>query len=178
MLKNLPQSTIQYIVDELPPFTGVLLIKTNELGEVIDFHGPYSKYLRLKPEIGKPIHEYVPALFAMIPPPILPMILNKIQSNSNVYSDIHIIESSQNEFLIFIVDQTHEVDSIREIIQKMNENKLKTETVKTDECINPFVVFDFLSLIVDGDDAIINSEVPKWFSMLKPEYSKNDRIEK
>ncbi len=50
MLKNLPQSTIQYIVDELPPFTGVLLIKTNEIGEVIYFHGPYKKYLRQKTE--------------------------------------------------------------------------------------------------------------------------------
>jgi len=179
MLKDLPHHTIKYLVDELPPFTGILLIKTNESGNIIDFHGPHKKYLRSKPEIGKPVHEYVPALFSMIPPLLSPMVLNRIQSNSTVYADIHLIESTKNEFLIFIVDQTHEVDSIREIIQKINETKLQSDSIKsTDKSndFNPFVVFDYLSLRIIDNEAVINSEIPSWFSLLRPEYSKNNRI--
>lgn len=69
MLSSLPHSIIVYLINELPPYTGILLIKTNSKGEIIDFHGPYKDYLRSEPEKGKPIHEYVPALYAMIPPP-------------------------------------------------------------------------------------------------------------
>jgi signal transduction histidine kinase len=180
MLRNLPHHTIKYLVDELPPFTGILLIKTNEQGNIIDFHGPHKKYLRSKPEIGKPIHEYVPALFSMIPPTISPMVLNRIQSNSNVYTDIHMVESTQNEFIVFIVDQTHEVDSIREIIQKINESNLNSDSNKSadkNNDFNPFVVFDYLSLEITENEAIIKSEIPSWFGLLKPEYSKNDRID-
>ncbi len=174
MLRNLPHHTIKYLVDELPPFTGILLIKTNEQGNIIDFHGPHKKYLRSKPEIGKPIHEYVPALFSMIPPTISPMVLNRIQSNSNVYTDIHMVESTQNEFIVFIVDQTHEVDSIREIIQKINESNLNSDSNKSadkNNDFNPFVVFDYLSLEITENEAIIKSEIPSWFGLLKPEYS-------
>ncbi|MFK5854794.1 MAG: HAMP domain-containing sensor histidine kinase [Bacteroidota bacterium] len=180
MLRNLQHHTIKYLVDELPPFTGILLIKTNEEGNIIDFHGPHKKYLRAKPEIGSPIHEFVPALFSMIPPLVSPMVLNRIQSNSLIYADIHLIESNENEYLIFIVDQTHEVESIRDIMQKINENKFRTESNKTDnkdQEFNPFVVFDYLNLkIIDDENAVISSDIPNWFNILQPDLSKNQII--
>ncbi len=180
MLQNLPQEIIKYLIDELPPFTGVLIIKTNEDGNIIDLYGPHKEYLREKPEIGKPIHEYIPALFSMIPPLVSPMILNKIQSNSTVYADIHLVETEHNEYWIFLVDQNREVKSIRQIIQKINEDKLRHESDKATEVsdsFNPLVVFDYLSLKIEDDkNAIINSSIPQWFSMLKPDYSKNDTI--
>jgi signal transduction histidine kinase len=179
MLKNLPHHTIKYLVEELPPFTNILLLKINGQGSIIDFHGPHKKYLRSKPEIGKPIHEYIPALFSMIPPLVSPMILNRIQSNSSTYADIHIIKSNKNEFLIFIVDQTHEVEGMREIIQKMNEANFRVESKKDnieDKDFNPTEVFDFFTLEILENEAVINSEIPSWFKLLKPEYSKNDII--
>ncbi len=105
MLSSLPQNIIEYLINELPPFTGVLIIRTDDEGKVIDFHGPHKEYLRAKPEIGKPIHEYVPALYSMIPPLISPMVLNKIKSNNTVYADIHLVEADQNEYWVFFVDQ-------------------------------------------------------------------------
>ena len=112
MLTSLPHNIIEYLINELPPFTGVLIIKTDDKGKIIGFHGPHKEYLRTKPEIGKPVHEYVPALYAMIPPHISPMILNKVLSNSAVYADIHLVEANQNEYWIFLVDQNREAESI------------------------------------------------------------------
>lgn len=180
MLQNLPQEIIKYLIDELPPFTGVLILKTDAEGIVVDLYGPHKEYLREKPEIGKPIHEYVPALYSMIPPLVSPMILNKIQSNSRVFADIHLVETEQNEYWVFLVDQNREVENIRQIIQKINEDKYQQESKKAtlvNDGFNPLVVFDYLSLkIKDDKNAIINSSIPQWFSLLNPDYSENDTI--
>lgn len=180
MLSRLPQDIIKYLIDELPPFTGILIIKTDEEGNVIDFYGPHNEYLREKPEIGKPIHEYVPALYSMIPPLISPMVLNKIKSNNSVYTDIHLVEAEHDEYWIFFVDQNREVESIRQIIQKINEDRIRKESNETkagDGTFNPLVVFDYLSVkIEDNENAIINSKIPPWFSSLAPKYSENDKI--
>ena len=180
MLSSLPRNIIEYLINELPPFTGVLIIKTDDKGKIIGFHGPHKEYLRTKPEIGKPVHEYVPSLYAMIPPHISPMILNKILSNSAVYADIHLVEANQNEYWIFLVDQNREAESIRGIIQKINEDKLRKESEKTivssSDC-NPYAVLDYLCLKIEEDKSvIINSNIPWWFKMLAPEYSENDKI--
>lgn len=180
MLDSLPHDIIKYMVDELPPFTGILIIKTNEDGNVIDMYGPYKEYLRDKPEIDKPVHEYVPALYSMIPPLVSPMVLNKIKSNNSVYADIHLVEGEQNEYWIFFVDQNREAKSIRQIIQKINEDRFCKESGKTkvqSETFNPLNVFDYLSLKVeDNNNTIINSNIPQWFSLLAPKYSENDSI--
>ncbi len=172
MLNNLPEDIIKYLVDELPPFTGVLIIRTDEDGKVIDFHGPHAEYLREIPKSGKAIHEYLPALYSMIPPLISPMILNKIQSNSNVYSDIHIVESNENDYWVFIVDQSHKVEGIRDIIQKMNEEKFSKERKQVKRLIenaSPYEVFgDLILEIISDEEAIIQSNVPEWFRLLAP----------
>lgn len=181
MLSSLPHSIIVYLINELPPFTGILIIKTNKEGKIIDFHGPHKDYLRSEPEKGKPVHEYVPALYAMIPPHISPMILSKILSNNSVYADIHLVEADENECWIFFVDQNREAESIRSIIQKVNEDKLRAESKKAAEsnvASDPFEVFDYLSLKIDeNEDAIITSSIPWWFKKLAPECPENDKID-
>ena len=180
MLNTLPKDIIKYLIDELPPFTGILIIKTDEEGSIIDFYGPHKKYLIDIPEIGKPIHEHVPALYSMIPPLISPMVLNKIKSNNSVYADIHLIETEQDGYWIFFVDQNREAESIRQIIQKINEDKIRKGAHKTNtgnEIFNPFVVFNYLNIkIAEDNKAIIISSLPRWFSLIAPKYSENDTI--
>ncbi len=180
MLNSLPPDILEYLINELPPFTGVLIIKTNDEGIVIDLHGPHNEYLISKPVIGKPVHDYVPALFSMIPPLISPMIINRVQSHNDVYADIHIVEEDQNNYWIFFVDKNREAEYIKGTIQKINEDKLHAVSQTSNsngDFFNPFVVFDYLSLkIEDNENAIINSNIPHWFRMLSSEYSENDKI--
>lgn len=180
MLNNLPQDIIQYLVDELPPFTGILIIRSDSEGNIIDFHGPHKEYLRNEPETGKPIHEYVPALFSMVPPLVSPMVLNKIQSNNSVYADIHIVEGLDNEYWVFFVDQSNNVEGIRDIIQKMNEKKYQKEVSKessSSSTLNPYSVFgDLILEITDDDTGIIRSTVPSWFNLLSPGILTNTSI--
>ncbi len=180
MLSNLPNKIIKYLIDKLPPYSGILMIKTNKDGSIIDFYGPHKYYLPTEPEIGKHIHEYIPALFSMMIPNTLPIVLNNIQLNNSLYADIHIVNTSTDEFWIFIVDQNYTVATIKDELQKINESNFRSESAKTntiDKSFNPFEVFNYLNLlIIDNETAIIDSSIPQWFSMIKPELKKNDKI--
>jgi len=173
MLSNLPEYIVKYLMDELPPFTGILIIKSNSDGKVVDFHGPHKKYLKSEPTIGSYMHEHIPALYSMIPPLVSPMILNRIQSTNSIYTDIHLVGANDGECWVFIVDQNREVESIRDIIQKMNESKLNNAKI----VVNLAEVFNYLSLKVkDDENAIISSAIPHWFSLLTDKYTINDNI--
>jgi len=180
MLINLPKNIVKYLVDELPPFTGILIFKTDAESNIIDFHGSYKEYLTEKPEIGKPIHDYVAAVHSMIPPVISPMVLNKIQTKDSKYSDIHIIKESENEYWLLLNDQSREAESIREILQKINEYKYYNESglsLNNEKTLNALEVFDYLILKIQNDkEAEINGKVPSWLKLLKPNLSKNKNI--
>ncbi len=180
MLNNLPQNIINYLVNELPPFTGILIIKTSSDGEIIDYHGPHNDYLKSKPEPGKSIHEYVPALFAMIPSSESPIVLNKIKSGGSVYADIHIIETEKDEYWLLFVDQNHQVEGIREILQLLNENNLINESSGNNDqngSFNPYDVFGDLGIIVnDENNGIISTTVPDWFLQFSPGFGSNSSI--
>lgn len=180
MLNNLPKSIIKYLVDELPPFTGILIFKTDAESTIIDFHGAHEEYLTEQPEIGKPVHDYVTAVHSMIPPLVSPMVLNKVQIKGSIYSDIHIIKENENEYWLLLIDQSREAESIREILQKINEKKYYNESGlnnAAEHTFNPLEVFDYLSLSILSDaEAEIVGNIPSWFKLLKPHLSKNKKI--
>ena len=180
MLKNLPENIIRYVIEELPPYTGILIFKTDSESNIISYHGPHKEYLRDTPQIGEAIHNYIPALHSMIPPLISPMVLNKIQLHNSVYSDIHIMEGDENEYWVFLIDQSHEVEGIRDILQKMNEAKYQSETGKSiSEQANSSIIdaFDFINLEVLGNGkADIIGNTPDWFNLLKNMSLKDDHF--
>ena len=172
MLNNLPKEVLIYLINELPPFTGVLIVQTDSEGKIINYHGPHKEYLREMPETGKLIHEYVPALFSMIPPLISPMVLNTIKCDSSIYADIHIVEGDDLGYFIFFVDQNHIVEGIKDVLQKMNEDKLSLESksiTSTSSLPNPTKVFgDIIIEPVNNQTAFIRSDIPGWFEKLSP----------
>lgn len=180
MLDNLPKNIVKYLVDELPPYTGILILKIDANSIIIDFHGAYKEYLTEKPEIGKPVYEYILALHSMIPPLISPMVLNKIQIRDSIYCDVHIIEENENEYWLLLIDQSREAESIREILQKINETKYYKESGiehPNESTFNPFEVFNYLNLrIIRDDEAEINGNTPTWFKLIKPDLSENKSI--
>lgn len=177
MLRNLPKEIVKYLVEELPPFTGLLLVKTDENGVIKGYYGQYFDYFTKQPKVGRDIHEYSPALFSMIPPLISPMVLNNIKSTSQNYADIHIVESSANDYWVIFMDQTNEVEKIRDILQQINSKKLKSESGLQTDNKSVFNVFEFLQLKVIGDKiAIVESPVPNWFKQLNHSYTDGDNI--
>lgn len=180
MLDNLPKNIVKYLVDELPPYTGILIFKTDSSSNIIDFHGAHKEYLTKKPEIGKPIYDCVVALHSMIPPLVSPMVLNKIQIENSIYADIHIIRENENEYWILLIDQSREADSIREILQKINESKYYEESGKENSSrntFNPLEVFNYLNLRFKSEtEAVIYGNTPPWLHLLKPDLSENQSI--
>lgn len=79
------------------------------------------------------------------------------------------------------MDQNREAESIRGIVQKVNEEKLRLESKKSIESstgCDPFEVFDYLSLNIDeNENAIITSNIPWWFKVLSPDCSKYEKID-
>ena len=67
MLKNLPLNVVEYLVDKIPPYTGLLLIKVDGKGVVRDWKGNPEEYLRGKLIRNESIEEIVPALSGVCP---------------------------------------------------------------------------------------------------------------
>jgi len=177
MISKLPEEILEYLINELPPFTGVLIIKSDNEGSIIDYMGPHHEYLVNEPVSGKHIHEFVPALYGMIPPLVSPMVLNKIHLKNSVYVDIHIYESSENEFWIFFVDQSHQVAELRDFLQKLNEKKFNKEATRELVTSNPYDVFGDLIMEIESEDkAILRSKIPEWFTDLAPGILTNSSI--
>lgn len=181
MLSIFPQEITEYLISELPPFTGILLIKTDAEGIVDDYYGPYKEYLGKEPKKGKPIHDYVPALFSMIPPMVSPMVLNKITFRTSVIADIHMLMVDENEYWVLFVDQSSETKCIKDLMQKINESKLKSDNKSNNQLatfLKPLEVFGYLCLSVESNEiAVVDGGRPEWFNALKPELINTDKIE-
>ena len=175
MLENLPHNIISYLVEELPPYTGIMIFCTDDEGLIKDFHGPWKEYFSKIPEKEKQIHELIPALFSMIPPLVSPMMLNHIQLGQQKYVDIHIIGGDDNNYWVLMVNQNKAVDGIKEFIQKMNENKFLEQTQPSNISNHNNLlleVFDFLCLeIIDDNQATIFEKKPNWFYLLKHDFN-------
>lgn len=179
MLDNIPKNILKYLIDELPPYTGLLILKTDSDGNILKHYGPHNEYLAQPPEIDKPSHEIVPSLYGMIPPLVSPMVLQNIKSSTGVYTDIHIVDSEDDCYYIFFVNQNHVVDGIKDVLQKINEEKLLNETNQKTTVFSSdlFSIFDYLILeLKDSDTAKIINNIPNWFTKLKPEINKNEVI--
>jgi len=144
MLKDLPLKVVEYLVDKIPPYSGLLMIKVDNNGSIINWKGEPNDYLENKLTKGDIIEERIPALNEMIPCSSSIIKLTKIQLR-NKYTDIHIIK--ENRFCwIIIIDQTKEVESLRELLQHMNEQELNDNNLKPiDISFNPFLNIDKLN---------------------------------
>lgn len=170
MLKNLPLKVIEYLVDKIPPYSGLLMIKVDDKGTIINWKGEPADYLENKLTKGNNIEENIPALNGMIPCSSSVIKLSKIQLR-NKYTDIHIIKENGNCWII-LIDQTKEVENLRELLQHMNEHELNENRIEsTDNSINPFLNFYKLNFATfrrnsDGSFSLL-PVVPDWIKSHK-----------
>ena len=134
MINKLPKDIIGYMIDNIPPFTGIAIIKSDNAGKITGYYGSFDKYIDNFPEKGTQIQDVFPFFEGMIPLPQKSLLLPNMQVSGDTFADIHIVLNDDNSHWFFFMDRTQNVESIREIIQEMNENKLKTEREKKEYC--------------------------------------------
>ncbi len=139
MINKLPKEIIGYMIDNIPPFTGIAIVKTDNSGTVTEFYGSFEKYNDKIPEKGKPVTDLFPFVEGLIPLPQESILLPNIQVAGKTYADIHIVLTEDNNHWLFFMDRTQDVESIREIIQEMNEKQLESKKENKKYCFdNPF----------------------------------------
>ncbi len=170
MLNILPEQILKYLIDKLPPFTGILMIKTSDEGIISGWYGNPTDYLEDTPEVGADISDTVSALYGMIPPLVVPTVLSRIHTKKDSIADIHIAQNEETgEYWVFFVDQTKEVENIRQLLQRLNETQLHAGKIYTG---NPFGALHLLDYITfqkhqNGFFSLVG-EVPRWFPELSP----------
>ncbi len=167
MLKDIPQNVVEYLVDKIPPYTGLLMIKVDSRGIVKNWKGNPEEYLGGTLAVNGSIEEHVPALSGVCPFEQGSVKLTKIQLKDK-YCDIHAVKENGHYWIIFI-DQTREVDSLKDLLQSMNEEQLKSRgNLNTGADDLPFRHLDklnFATFLRHDDGAFsLQPNIPKWIA--------------
>ncbi|RLD91623.1 MAG: hypothetical protein DRJ09_00410 [Bacteroidetes bacterium] len=164
MLKDLPLKIVEYLVEEIPPYSGLLMIKVDNRGVVKNWKGNPKEYLGGKLTENESIEELVPALNGICPFDKGSVKLTKLQLK-NKYCDIHVVKENGHYWIIFI-DQTREVDSLKSLLQNMNEEQLKGRGNKTNSKEMPFRHLDKLNFATflrkDDGSFSLQPNTPGW----------------
>jgi len=167
MLKDIPLNVVEYLVDKIPPYTGLLMIKVDNRGIVKNWKGNPEEYLGGKLAINESIEELVPALNGVCPFDQKSVKLTKLQLKDK-YCDIHVVKENGHYWIIFI-DQTREVDSLKSLLQSMNEEQLKgKKSHNTNAKEVPFRHLDKLNFVTFSRNAdgsfSLQPNVPSWIA--------------
>ena len=173
MIGKLPEQVIKYMINKLPPYTGIFIIRVDNEGKIIDWHGSSKEYMKQKPVKGMDISENIPALMGMIPPLIDPMVLQNIHTYNEKYADIHIIDDYEGSYWVFFVDRSKEAESIRNLQQKFNETLINLQHKKgessTDSRFGQLHILDIVMLEQKKDNLFyLLGETPLWFNDVAP----------
>ncbi len=181
MINKFPKDVIQYMVDNIPPFSGILIINTDTAGFINKWYGSYEKYISIIPKTNDNILEIFPFLEGMIPLPTDTLQLPNIQLSDKNYADIHILSKKNGDHWLFFMNRSNDVESIRELIQKMNEIKLKEEKEEKNSdkyCFdNPFgltYLFDIQIFIKKHNNFFIPlGKTTSWIEEIAPQIKKS-----
>ncbi len=181
MINKLPKDILEYMVDTIPPFTGIFIIKTDRNGTILETFGLEKTFLGGQLKKGEQIQEKLPLVEGLIPLPQKSIQLPKIQIAKDNIADVHIFSRQYGEHWLFFMDKTTDVENIKELIQQMNEAKLQQETEKKQGqtfCFdNPFGRIDLMNVVVllinTHHKATIVGETPEWFRTVAPQIYNN-----
>ncbi len=182
---KLPNKILNYMIDNIPPFAGTFIVRVNGSGKITGWYGTKNRYL---PEGEDPenadITDLYPFLTGMIPPPETNFLLPNIQLANGIYTDVHLFAEDSNTTWIFFLERTQDVESIRELIQKMNETQIELEQKQKETsgqyCFeNPFGRLDLINAVAfrrneDGSFTLISNPI-NWLLKLHPELSKKNK---
>lgn len=160
IMDNLPCNVFEYLLEKITPYSGLLIIETDDSGVILDFSGEYEHYFKKSIERGDHVEDHIASLMGLLPLHEESVVLNKIELPSGVIADIHLIKES-NRYWIVLVDQTDETEKIRPIIQDMNEKELNRKN-GVPNYFQYYHILDFASFKKNGGDFQLLPEVPQW----------------
>jgi signal transduction histidine kinase len=162
---------INYILNEIPPYVGLVVLQADEEGLLKKWYGPVGKYFQQNPTKEVVLEEFAPMLHGMIPPIVNPMLISHVRINENTYVDIHLLHDEQGQTWIFLVDQTRQVEIIHPIIQRFNEEKLgiindhKQSSARG--TLSALYLLDYMSFERVGETYRLLGDSPVWFGEIK-----------
>ena len=170
-IKELSVPVVKYILNEIPPYLGLVVIHTDPDGIVIDLFGPVKKYFETSPVIGQSIDTFAGFFVGMIPPLINPMVVSHVRLTEDVYAEIHIVNDENKHNWVFIVDQTKQVEIIHPIIQLYNEEKLArvndTHQSRAKGTLSALYLLDYMSFEKDTLGYRLLGTAPDWFKSIQ-----------
>lgn len=165
------ETTIRYILNEIPPYLGLVVLQADDEGILQKWYGPTDKYFDQKPIAGQPIDSFAPFLYGMVPPLINPMVIPHLRINEKHYVELHILMDEESRIWIFFIDQTREVEIIHPIIQLYNEEKLskindqKESTAKG--ALTALYLLDYMSFERNKSGMYrLLGAIPSWFEKI------------
>lgn len=171
MIRELSAPIIRYILNEIPPYVGLVVLQADEDGLLKKWYGPLDKYFESKPVIGLPIEEFAPFLLGMVPPLINPMVISHLRINEKTYVEIHLLNDDDNLTWIFLIDQTRQVEMIHPIIQRFNEEKLSGIADRKQSSargtLSALYLLDYLSFEKEKHGYKMLGMAPPWFVDIK-----------
>lgn len=167
MIREFSAPVIKYILHEIPPYVGLVVLQADQDAKIKNWYGPLDKYFDSLPVENNDIEEYAPFLVGMLPPLVNPMVISHIQVKENTYAEIHILADEYNQNWIFIIDQTRQVEIIHPIIQLFNEEKLGSITDKKQSSsqgtLSALYLLDYMSFEKMSDGYKLLGNTPAWF---------------
>ncbi|MBT3206840.1 MAG: HAMP domain-containing histidine kinase [Bacteroidetes bacterium] len=164
---NIPNNIDKYLQDLLIGCQNPVFIKLSKEGKVISWEGNLEIYGIFSISKNVQIEQIVPFLDGIFPLETPLIILPNIQTEQEVYADIHIIKDQTNCWVV-LLDKTQDVNKLRNILQKQNETQLMLarSSKKLDKSISIDVLnlFEVVTFERISDDVFkIVGSFPKWF---------------
>lgn len=178
-IKELSAPVVRYILNEIPPYLGLVVIHTDPEGQIIDVFGPVIKYFQKNLVIGENIEDFAGFFVGMILPLINPMIISHVRLTEEVYAEIHIVSDEKDHNWIFVVDQTKQVEIIHPIIQLYNEEKLSRANDQHQSTakgtLSALYLLDYMSFERDSVGYRLLGKAPAWFNSIQAKLFHNGK---
>lgn len=164
-------SVVRYILHEIPPYLGLVILHTNAEGELVNWFGPVENYFHKEPVQGMDIDDFTGIFVGMLPPLISPMVIPHVKVNDHVYTELHLMSDENDDNWIFVLDQTRQVELIHPILQYYNEEKLNRSAdgyqSSAKGTLSALYLLDYMSFEKTHDGYRLLGLTPEWFSNIK-----------
>lgn len=170
ILKEISPDIASYILHEIPPYIGLVLLHLDSESNVIQCFGPVEKYLDQRPDPGTSIDTATGLFVGMLPPLISPMVIPHVKVNDWCYVEIHFLMDTNHQQWILMLDQTKQVELIHPILQLYNEEKLNLQIDKkissAKGALSALSLLDYMSYERKNNLYRLLGSPPAWFWQL------------
>ena len=121
---RIPEFIEAYLAENRPHDSEFGILQLNQKGRIINWEGNVARFNNSEPELYSDAYNYSHVLEATFPLTKNPTFMPRIETQKDIFADIHFIEYEGFNWVLYI-DCTEEVHRIRPEIQNHNDNILR-----------------------------------------------------